>query len=382
MIINSIPLDFSPKYYSVSRLKTYSQCSEYYRLKYVENKYVKSISSSTLLGSLCHRVLEELYSLDSYKDPIDLFNLLCKEVMIDVGLFDKNVSKVLLDTLVSSLISYSKDVLSLYNRASGSYIGKDAIRTKDGKVPLSPQMTSTWKDSEKAMNLPSRRDYINRLASQISDYVENISLCEVFGESYYILSNYTVPSNLLETLYTELPISKYDEESGSLINPVLMPDSLGGEDSIYLNAFIDWIGRAVHKGKEGIAIVDYKSSKEELDETKIKYNVQLYSYVYAFEKLTGLTVDFIGIHNLRTNNLYLVDVDRNGMNITLDILFGKHKYISKELFSKHVPDSSYSPCLSSFGKKCIYIEHCYPDLADSISEERKIEMEIERITQR
>ena len=144
-----------------------------------------------------------------------------------------------------------------------------------------------------------------------------------------------------------------------------MPSHYGGEDQVLLNGYVDWIGYINYGGKEKLAIVDYKSSKEELTPDKVQYNVQLYSYVYAYEYLTGETVDLIGIHNLRAGSLVLTPIDRNKMGIVLEALFTNHLLIKHKIFQKQIPDTSYAKCMNMYGKICPYLEFCYPDIYES-----------------
>lgn len=361
LIISEIPLETEPKKYSVSRLKTLNSCGEYFRLKYVESIKTISFSEATLTGSLCHDALEEYYGESTRESLIDVFKLTALNTLKETGI----VSSIFITSeefliIYESLLELSKQYLSLYQRSSKGYNGNNPIRKKDGGVASAPSSTKDWKNAEEVLCLIPKKIEIDQYFESINKDLEGISISKVFAEAYSILFSYKVPSEIINTIAVELPISDYKEDV--VYNPVPMPPEYGGEENILLNGYVDWIGYVEYEGKSQLAIVDYKSSKEELTLDKVQYNVQLYSYVYAYEYLTGETVDLIGIHNLRAGSLILASVDRTKMNIVLKALFTNHHLIERQIFQKEIPDSSYAKCLNMYGKLCPYLEFCYPDI--------------------
>lgn len=369
LIVDEIEVSEKPEYYSVSRLKSLSVCSEYYKLKYIDKIKVPSLSGATIIGSLCHDALEYFHSDEnlSFISLIEVFKFTSKKTLVERNIIHKNIPSEQLDAIHTELWECALDNLSLYARASQVYKGPAPIRKKDGGIASNPTSTTGWKKAEEVLRLLSRKGTIDAEALRLNPELGEISLAGVFAEAFSICYRYHVPEEVVETIAVEFPISEYSADTGFLINPVPMPEEFGGEENIYLNGFIDWIGRVYYRGAEKLAIVDYKSSKEDMAADQVQYNVQLYSYVYAYEFLTGETVDLIGIHNLRSGRLVLVEVDREIMQTVLGSLFFKHNLIKAGMFYKHAPDSGYSPCLSQFGKPCPYLANCYPKLYEKLN---------------
>lgn len=364
LIISEIPLEEEPKKYSVSRLKTLNSCGEYYRLKYVELVKIASFSEATLMGSLCHDALEEYYGENQEESLIKLFERTALNTLKETGV----VPHIFINSeefrqVYNALLNLSKSYLSLYQRSHADYVGNFPIRKKDGGIALAPTSTKDWKVAEENLGLIQKRIEIDTYFQSINKDLVDISVSKSFSEAYSILFSYKTPAEIISTVAVELPISDYKNEI--IYNPVPMPSNLGGEDQVLLNGYVDWIGYVNYKGKEKLAIVDYKSSKEELTPDKVQYNVQLYSYVYAYEYLTGETVDLIGIHNLRAGSLVLTPIDRNKMGIVLEALFTNHLLIKHKIFQKQIPDTSYAKCMNMYGKICPYLEFCYPDIYES-----------------
>ena len=357
-----IRLDNKPDTYSVSRLKTFGQCSQYYKYTYIDKIKVFSQSQATLIGSLLHDSLEIYLHSDNSLPFIDVFEEQSKKTFIKRKYILENVDNNLFNNLYNLLLDYSRDIRTLWFRASAEYEGKNAIRTKDGKPPSNPLMTSGWKEASKNLNLDSRFYYLKNEFINISNLPE-INLVDVYTDAYTLACNYEKPKEIIETLALEFPLSSYDYDTKELINPVLMPDEYGGESEIYLNGYIDWVGYVNYNGKKSFALIDYKTSKENLTEDKLDYHAQLLAYVYGVEKLLGVQVDVIGVHSLRHKKLALVEVDRDILEIANRSLFSKHISIASCHFEKdHLPDSQYSPCLNSYGKNCAYLEICHPKM--------------------
>jgi hypothetical protein len=344
----------SISYLSVSRIKTYQECSEKYKNKYVSGIPDSGTSKSTLIGSLIHEALEEYY-LNNHISVEEAFYISSPTTLSSKAFNGQELK----ESFINLLKSYSAGSVSLHKRASEDYQGKDAIRTKDGRVPTAPQMTSSWKSGYISLGLEALGNKINIEACTINIDLMDLDIAEIYTEALFLCTRFQEPDTTIKTLHVEFPISDVRRE-GRLINAVLLPEQYGGSESKYLNGYIDKVALINHEGEEGIAIIDFKSGGE-FTLNDIKYNPQLYSYVYAYEKITGEEVKFIGIHNLRKGNQVTVRVDRNIMNTVLDNLFSTHTLISAGLFRKHLPDSKYSKCLNSYGKPCPYLSVCWPD---------------------
>lgn len=365
----AVQLETKPEVYSVSRLKKYSECSQAYKYTYIDKIKVFSQSNSTIIGSLLHSSLEIYLHLDNSLPFIKVFEEQSKKVFIKNKYIIENVEEPTFNKLYNLLIDYSRDIRTLWFRASSECTGKNAIRTAKGDIPANPSMTSGWKQAAKNLNLDERYNYLNTQFNYISNS-SDINIVEAFTEAYTLACNYETPPEIVETLFLEFPLSDYNYETKEFTNPVLMPDEYGGDLGIYLNGYIDWLGYVYFAGKKRLALIDYKTSKENLTEDKLEYHAQLLAYVYAVEKLLGLKVEVIGVHSLRHKKLALTLVDRDILQEANRSLFSKHNKIAACHFEKdHLPDSQYSPCLSSFGRECPHLALCYPKIYNKLHPE-------------
>lgn len=391
-----VKLDSKPETYSVSKLNTYKQCSEKYKLTYIDKLRVFSASNSTIAGNLLHDALELYLHSDNKVSFIEVFEDQSKVSLIKRKFIIDNINTTTFNKLYSQLLEYSRDIRTLHHRASADYKGKNAIRTAKGDVPANPMMTSGWKEAAKNLSLDSRYKQLEEEFSYIST-LNNVNLVEAFSDAYTLACNYATPEEIVETLFLEFPLSDYNYETKEFTNPVLMPDEYGGIDyeliclvsllieslklksnlvwyllqlaatyktkAIYLNGYIDWVGYVMFQGKKRFALIDYKSSKENLTVDKLEYHAQLLAYVYAVERLLGIEVEVIGVHSLRHKKLVLSLVGRDILEVANRSLFSKHKQIASCHFEKeHLPDSQYSSCLNNYGKPCEYLNICHPKM--------------------
>jgi hypothetical protein len=361
-----LQLDSKPEMYSVSRLKLFSQCSQAYKYTYIDKIRVFSQSNSTIIGSLLHSSLEIYLHSDNSLSFIKVFEEQSKKVFIKNKYIIENVEEATFNKLYNLLIDYSRDIRTLGFRASSECTGKNAIRTAKGDIPANPSMTSGWKQAAKNLNLDERYSYLNTQFNYISNS-SDINIVEAFTEAYTLACNYETPSEIVETLFLEFPLSDYNYETKEFTNPVLMPDEYGGDLGIYLNGYIDWLGYVYFAGKKRLALIDYKTSKENLTEDKLQYHAQLLAYVYAVEKLLGLKVEVIGVHSLRHKRLALTLVDRDILQEANKSLFSKHKKIAACHFEKdHLPDSQYSVCLNMYNRECAFLQYCHPKIYNKL----------------
>ena len=318
--------DARPSTYSVSRLKTYNRCSYEYYHKYVLNTPVERKSSaSTVLGSIIHYYLDHLYSCDddNIDSLLDVIKIEAANSMVFAGAC-KGLQLDEVETFATLCLEYANDISSLYERASASYTGSDAIRVKGGGVASNPAMTSDWKKAEAELDLPGRRqvldDFIFDKVNEAPDY----SLVSTFSEAYFLCKKYKTPPQLRKILYLEMPISHWSEADRGLQNPVLMPSAYGGKNKVYLNGYIDLVAEVdIGKGNQ-LAIIDHKTDKSSYTEDEMACNRQLMAYVYAYESLFKEKVEVIGINNIRSNTLVTAPLNRDHMKEALDSLFSTH----------------------------------------------------------
>ena len=340
--------------FSVSRIKTYKDCSQMYKLKYVDKLDVFKQSTSTLSGTLLHAALEYFYGTEDSEvvTPEDAYFKILPIELANVG-----ITKA--DSLCNELLEYYEDIKHLYARASESYTGPDAIRTRNGSVPKAPEMTGVWKAAVKKLNLDTRKSLIDTTIQTSKDGMEDVSIVDVFTKSLQIIKEYTTPREMVKMLSLEMPLSQWDYENNILRNPVPFPGC--SHPHVYLNGYIDNICKIRVGSKTYTTIVDYKSSKETFDENIVKHNQQLLLYAAGVEYITGEPVEYIGILSFLQKELIYVPVDKKIQQEVIEIY---NRVIDKTIkgeFNKHVPDTKYSQCLSSFGGECPFLKHCWPD---------------------
>jgi len=339
--------------YSVSKIKTYKDCSQMYKLKYIDKLDSYQESTATFVGTLLHAALEYLYGVDDdevYDAQQAFFKILEPEFA------KKGITSA--ESILGDLLDYHQDINHLYHRASAAYNGVDAIRTGKGTVPKVPEMTSTWKSECRRLDLDGRKGRIDYAIQASKTGMEGVSITDVFSKSLTLAANYVTPDAFEDILYLELPLSEWDRANHILTNAVPFPGC--EHPNIYLNGYIDNVARVRFKGRSGTAVIDYKSSKETFNESIVEHNQQLLIYAAGVEKLLDITVDYVGILSFVKGDLILVPIDRE---VQAEVINGYNKIINKTIegdFHKHYPDTKYAKCLSMFGATCPFLEHCWP----------------------
>lgn len=325
-----------------------------YKLKYIDKLDVYKSSTSTCIGTLMHSTLEYLYGEedDTVETAEDAFYRVLVPAFKDFGLDDA-------EAILGDLLEYNEDISGLYLRASASYMGADAIRTKAGKVPKSPEMTGVWKEECRRMDLDSRKSRIDYVVQQKSG-LESVSITDVYAKANNLAVQYDTPSEIHEIISLELPLSHWDYKTNTLRNPVLFPGC--SIPNVYLNGYVDNVCKLkLPDGRIVNAVIDYKTSKEEFNENIVAHNQQLLAYAKGVEILLGIDIDYIGILSIPFNKLVYAPVMEEVQEDILDNYNKIIRYTQEGKFVKHVPDSKYSPCMSSFGSECPFLENCWPN---------------------
>ena len=337
--------------FSVSRIKCYKECSQMYKLRYVDKVDTYKHSNSTIVGNLLHSTLEYLYGVDDddVKSPTHAFMKILQPEFNKLGIGSG-------ESILRELLEYQNDINILKDRASANYVGPHPIRTSKGTIAKIPEMTSTWKKEAKRLDLNGRKERIDLAIQYGVTGLEEVSITEVFTKAYNLANTYITPNEFEEILYLELPLSNWCNER--LINPLPFPGCK--HQDIYLNGFIDNVAKLNINGKNQIAIIDYKTSKEIFNTSIVQHNQQLLIYAAGVEQLLDIPIEYIAILSLVKGDLIIVPIDReiqqeviNNFNATID------KILNSE-FIKHTPDTKYSACLNSFGSTCPYLQHCWP----------------------
>lgn len=331
-------------YYSVSRLQTYLKCGEAYRLQYIERlprEY--TASQSTVVGSLVHHALEVYLLGGGGRTLLQVFEDHSEECLRGMNLIGPSEGYIYGD-----LLRYAMGVHTLYERASASYTGKDTIRTAKGVVPQVPQATSAWKEAMVGLGHGTLKDGLD--AHSIGKGL-SFSLCDAYAEAYSLVNLYKVPP--MDVLHVELGLSKCDGES--IINPVPLPTEYGGDKGIYLSGSIDVV--CYYNGK--LSIVDHKTSSGSApSEEEVSTNPQLITYAWAYEQLTGMTIEGVGINHIRSGKLVWAPIFPHRDKV-LKSLLGAHKAIGAGYFPLHTPSEYDSPCTKWYGKECPFKSTCW-----------------------
>ena len=354
-ILVSKSLQAKPNIYSVSRLKKYVECSEYFKLYYVDKIRLDSFTESTIIGNLVHEALELFYKKKRSLTLIQCFLKILKKTLVKVKLIKTLTREI--ERIVDRIIDYCYINISLEFRSSDKYECYSPIRRKDGQVASNPSMTRAWKDTIEFYELDKKQEELDTTIKQHIPET-SISVVKVITEAFQLCFSYVHPEEYLEPISLEFPISLYNIDTKEFINPVKIPIP---NEEIYLTGFIDRLGYVKYKGKKRLSVVDYKTSRQDFTNSQVKYNVQLHAYAYAYEQLTGSTVEVIGIHNLRSGTLILEELKPAIHKAALDSLFSSHYLIEGSHFYKHMPDNPYSHCLSQYGKACPYLNICHPE---------------------
>lgn len=346
-----------PAYYSVSRLKTYHECSAYYEHKYIKKTPHDSQSDSTITGSLCHSALELFYGPKERVEPLEAFFKTAESTLLDIGVVPPHTSPSIYTPLYNDLLTYSNQIQELYIRAHKDYQGPDAIRKRDGQAADSPQLTGDWKQAERELNLVERSIQLDEAFRSLNSTLRNISVSSAFAEAHNLMVHYRNPSELTAVAAVEWPISEWQASREKMINPVLAPSRLGGDEGIYLKGSIDLIAKIGDK----IALIDHKTSKESLSTENVAHHVQLNVYAYCYYQRFGHYPDYLGINSIRHSELVLAYFNESVMKDCVTSLLSVHPLIKSQFFKKHFPDSAYSPCIKRYGSVCPFLKHCHPN---------------------
>jgi len=343
--------------FSVSKLKCYKECPQLFKLRYIDKLDTYKESTSTAIGTILHACLEYLYGTDddNVQTAEDAFFAIIGTELENLGIDQPGA-------ILGDLLDYHKDINQLYVRASSAYSGPDAIRTKSGSVPKAPEMTGVWKSECRRLDLDGRKSRIDYTIQNSKSALADVSITDVFSKAFILASNYVTPPAIEDILYLELPLSKWDRNVGVLRNAISFPNCK--HEDVYFNGFVDCVAKIKVDGKIVNAVIDYKSSKETFNKSIVEHNQQLLMYAAGVEKLLGIPITHVGILSFISGDLIVAPVDKElqsevieNFNLIIDKVF-------KLEFHKHVPDTKYAPCLSSFGGTCAMLEHCWPKSYD------------------
>jgi RecB family exonuclease len=341
-------------FFSYSKLEKYAQCSEFYRLYYLDKSVPRPDTSSihTVVGNICHEVLEDYYGrIQAGVDAESVEALLTRW-------WQNELARIGLLGSWPELTRYAQDLMQLHARASAHYTGLDAIRTSAGKVPEKPERTTIWQRAAAELQLDSRLAALNvAVRAVVTDgHWVKYSLPDVMAETHRILTGYRDPVAGCRIEQIEYALSEYDEEFKRIRNAVIFP----GTDA-HLNGFIDLV---VTDGYNRIYIIDHKTSKEAPSAAKVSHWEQLLLYGWAWHRVTGQVPDVIAINHLRSKQLICAPFDLARAEEAVSRKMKQIDAVAKEVFIPQNPTDFGSACFNAYTKEpCGYLAHCHPTYA-------------------
>jgi hypothetical protein len=390
------------KFFSHTRLDKYNECSEYYRLYYIDKSVPRPDTDrfSTTVGSICHDILE------TYGNNIRNFQLQWQrqpqphEVPSVQQLAAEHwhtlLAKDNLAHLLPTLNMSAQVLANLKLRASASYQGPDAIR-KSGKfkgaeawkndIATAPEKTAAWTNAYAAAGIEQQEEYANNMAKQahaalpivplpdddpaaVKSLIPKVgiwakfSLTKVYADVMSIINIFTDHVWGCRIDGVEFQISEYDDEFKRLRNAVYFP----GTDVIYKG----YIDLAVTDSYNRVYLIDYKSSKEAPTQSKVAHWEQLLLYGWAWKQIHGQYPHMIAIWHLRTNQFIWAPFDPVKAEQAVARKMKAIKAIEQEVFIQQNPTDFSSNCVNKLTKEpCPYLEHCHPEFAVAYALERE-----------
>lgn len=359
---------------SYSRLSTYLNCAEMYRLKYVAkdegrkitSKY-KTLEEPLIKGNLAHNALEYYLNGTDKEDAVglalsDWLENICHITPIsgepDMG------EGVNLDKLEY----YAKECGRLLMRCSESYVEEDKIRNKDGSAPKDPlnYMPGAFKQEYNQQDLFNAKFTIDNQAAAANNSFKRFSLANIAAEAVSYVYIFTLPDFVDNVASVELDLSK---------------QKIGfNNNNLYWNGLLD-TEYALKDG--GLVINDHKTEKEKRRPEDVAFDLQLNSYAAVRYEQTGKLAEYIAITHLRSNTLIAATTSPSVVNQCMDYLEEIQEEINLQIetkgknkhWLKKWPGKYGSPCFRRNWKSgaldsvCPYLTHCHPDYYECIKDE-------------
>lgn len=332
--------------FSHTALEYYMKCGEFYRKWYLDRTVPRPVGRGIdlMVGAVVHTVLENYYKQAQKSSALAHLERYWRAYFEQFKL-----------TAVYALIrEWFTDHENLKLRATKDYIGEDAIRSKDGKVARSPQMTSAWGAASAALNLDQRKRIIDvAVGKQDSDYADT-SVVEVFCGTFTCLRDYEHPSAIvqIDAIETNLANVRYPRTGKAVTGK------------------IDLICRTA---ENDLMIVDHKTSQHAHQEAyKVGYSEQLLLYGWAYFQMHGKVPEYIGINFIRKNWFVASPFD---MELAQECVQRRETAIQgilRGVFIARNPTDFGSPCYGEYSKyKCPYLAVCHPKFYSHVRDESR-----------
>lgn len=379
---------------SYSRLSTFLDCQELYRLRYIvkPKNCIEPLQEPLIKGSLAHSCIEEF--LKGYDKQVaieialvDWVRNVCKleiqkekiapPTIQDVGIYDDWEEDPLEpDTLrapessgidMEMLTEYALQCGHLLHRASGSYFGEDKIRKRDGSVPKNPleYPTTSWSQAYNQLRLSELRMELDNQAVRGNVSFKRMSFANIAAWGAAYVFNFSLPPEVSKVESIEKPLAD-------------QPIYFGPKKNKYWNGFID----TIYSTEDGAVIInDHKTESEKRRPENVAFDLQLNSYAAVIYEQTNQLPDYIAITHLGTNSLIPAHTNAHIMAMSMEYLEeiqGEIDRLEEERgvdkpWMKKWPTKYGSPCIQMrddvVQRVCPYIRHCWPDYAGCLEQE-------------
>ena len=239
--------DFNPKRVSPSRIGTYADCGEAFRLKYVEGVAPERCGSAALFGKVMHKAREE-WVLDRKLDLVKLTQQAWKHETQD-------------DPVIAAFLDQYQR-LSIKAIAVERQIFHD--REAQGRPVKMVRMTKDWKESTIAKAIEAlMREWLEPLNKGSKyEFTERDPLPSLYDESLVLARRYSIENQDLPTAYeSEFPFEF--EWNGYTLNgfideicPIIDPRT-GIQRGVGVVDAKTYRNAPVHAGKDSRQLIIY-----------------------------------------------------------------------------------------------------------------------------
>lgn len=340
---------------SITRLNSYMQCGEKYRLQYIEKvKAPEEFNPAFINGRYVHSVFEEV--LDPRTPEISTH----EAFTLQLPLF---IEKYGLTEIPEELIyKVAVELGKLLYKASARYNAPDAIRTKEGNVPANVQTypPGSWTTALRHSGVMDLRLQLDNMAANCNPVFQLCSFSYLIAETYSLIYNFQ-PPDYAETIAVELAFSTEDSDR------IRFP----GEEELSLNAYIDWVIRL--KDNDGLVLLDHKTDDSQPTGLDVEHHFQLNMYAWIYEKLYGERPCGIGIHHVPSGKIIMAELNRDVQTSIINYAMSIQEQINaKRFIRRHLLDFA-SPCMKRDYKTkelkslCPYFGTCWPSYNECLS---------------
>lgn len=341
---------------SFSGLETYISCPKYFEERYInKTPYEKKIESCLIIGSWCHELIEHKIKANN---QIKLRDVVEDNITYWLNIYGLSYKP----EEIEKLIDVSFDLSELLYRTSIQC--KDvntAIRNKDNSVMKDPinYPSSSFLRELKNCSTYKYKGELDLIASKQKEEFIDISVVWCLADAICMADNFIIPEWVYKTIGLELGFG-VDENTRF---------NLGEDNNTSIVGFIDWV---VELDDGSIMVIDHKTSKitSKPSPLDVLYHPQLNLYAYIFEKLTGKTVNYIGINHLRSGEIIIAEVDLEVKESNYQHLLELYNHSQSGVYIRRRPTDYMSPCVKKDIKSgrvlntCPYLHKCWPSYND------------------